>query len=107
MNHRMQEKFPRALRSTSLQDGKVTLAAEEGMIRNIANRVVPGGIGAFDAGLGSFQAAGQIINQVYQRIACEATRGAARAAIAAMKNHRGHRTRPSTMPTGNGGRTAI
>ena len=87
--------------------GKVTLAAEEGMIRNIANRVVSDGIGAFDAELGSFQAAGQIINQVYQRIAYEAIRGAARAAITAMKNHRGYRTRPSTMPTGNGGRTAI
>ena len=85
----------------------MTLAAEEGMIRNIANRVVSDGIGAFDAELGSFQAAGQIINQVYQRIAYEAIRGAARAAIAAMKNHRGYRTRPSTMPTGNGGRTAI
>ena len=87
--------------------GKVTLAAEEGMIRNIANRVVSNGSGAFDAELGSFQAAGQIINQVYQRIAYEAIRGAARAAITAMKNHRGYRTRPSTMPTGNGGRTAI
>ena len=50
----------------------MTLAAEEGMIRNIANRVVSDGIGAFDAELGSFQAAGQIINQVYQRIAYEA-----------------------------------
>ena len=85
----------------------MTLAAEEGMIRNISNRVVSNEIGAFDAELGSFQAAGQIINQVYQRIAHEAIRGAARAAIAAMKNHRGYRTWPSTMPTGNGGRTAI
>ena len=33
------------------------------------------------------QSAGQIISQTYQRIASEATRGAARAAIAAMKNH--------------------
>ena len=41
--------------------GKVTLAAEEGMIRSISNRVVSNGIGAFDAELGSFQAAGQII----------------------------------------------
>jgi len=48
--------------------GKVALAAEEGMIRNIANRVILDGIGAFDAELGNFQAAGQI-NQVYQRIA--------------------------------------
>ena len=45
--------------------------------------------------------------KTYQRIAYEAIRGAARAAITAMKNHRGYRTRPSTMPTGNGGRTAI
>jgi hypothetical protein len=41
--------------------GKVTLAAEEGMIRNLANRVVSDGIGAYDAELGNFQAAGQII----------------------------------------------
>ena len=27
--------------------------------------------------------------------------------ITAMQIHRGHRTRPSTMPTGKGGRTAI
>ena len=87
--------------------GKVTLAAEEGMIRNLANRVVSDGIGAYDAELGTFQAAGQIINQVYQRVAYESIRGAARAAITAMKTHRGYRTRPSTMPTGNGGRTAI
>ena len=37
------------------------------MIRNLANRVVSDGIGAYDAELGTFQAAGQIINQVYQR----------------------------------------
>ena len=37
--------------------------------------------------IGTFQAAGQIINQVYQRIAYEAIRGAARAAITAMKTH--------------------
>ena len=49
----------------------------------------------------------ELINQVYQRIACEAIRGASRAAITAMKNHRGHRTRPSTMSTDNGERTAI
>ena len=73
----------------------------------MANRVVSDGIGAYDAELGTFQAAGQIINQVYQRIACESIRGAARAAITVMKPHRGYRTRPSTMPTGNGGRTAI
>ena len=44
------------------------------MIRNLANRanrVVSDGIGAYDAELGTFQAAGQIINQVYQRIAYE------------------------------------
>jgi len=61
----------------------------------------------YDAELGTFQAAGQIINQVCQRVAYESIRGAARAAITAMKNHRGYRTRPSTMPTGNGGRTVI
>ena len=43
------------------------------MIRNLANRVVSDGIGAYDAELGTFQAAGQIINQVYQRIAYEST----------------------------------
>lgn len=85
----------------------MTLASEEGLIRNLANRVISDGSGAFDAELGHFQAAGQIISQAYQRIAFEATRGASRAAIAAMTNHRGYRTRPSTMPTGNGGRTAI
>ena len=42
----------------------MALAVEEGMIRNIANRVVSDGIGAFDVGLGDFQAAGQIIDQV-------------------------------------------
>ena len=41
------------------------------------------GSGAYDAELGHFQAAGQIISQTYQRIAFEATRGASRAAIAA------------------------
>ena len=54
------------------------------MIRNLANRVVSDGIGAYDAELGTFQAAGQIINQVYQRVAYESIRGAARAAITAM-----------------------
>ena len=38
----------------------MTLAAEEGMIRNIANGVVSDGISAYDAELGTFQAAGQI-----------------------------------------------
>ena len=41
------------------------------MIRNIANRVVSNGIGAFNVELGDFQAAGQIIDQVYKRIAYE------------------------------------
>ena len=84
--------------------GKVTLASEEGLIRNLANRVISDGSGAFDAELGHFQAAGQIISQTYQRVAFEAIRGASRAAIAAMKNHRGYRTRPSTTPAH--GRTA-
>jgi hypothetical protein len=60
---------------------------------------------AFDAELGHFQAAGQIISQTHQLIAFEATRGASRAAIAAMTNHRGYRTRPSTTPAH--GRTAL
>ena len=85
--------------------GKVTLASEEGLIRNLANRVISDGSGAFDAELGHFQAAGQIISQTHQLIAFEATRGASRAAIAAMKNHRGYRTRPSTTPAH--GRTAV
>ena len=79
----------------------MTLASEEGLIRNLANRVISDGSGAYDAELGHFQAAGQIISQTYQRIAFEATRGASRAA---MKNHRGYRTRPSTTPAH--GRTA-
>ena len=68
---------------------------------------------AFDAELGDFHAAGQIISQVHQRIAHESIRRASRAAIATMKNHRGCRTRPSTGPTvdqgktSNRGRTAI
>ena len=37
--------------------GKVALSAEEGMIRNIANRVISDRIGAFDAELGDFHAA--------------------------------------------------
>ena len=82
----------------------MTLASEEGPIRNLANRIISDGAGALDAELGHFQAAGQIISQTCQRIAVEATRGAARAAIEAMKNHRGYRTRPSTIPTQ--GRTA-
>ena len=71
--------------------GKVALAVEEGMLRNIANRVTSDGIGAFDAELGDFQAAGQIIDQVYKRIACEseAIIGTARADIALMTNNRG------------------
>ena len=44
----------------------MTLAAEEGMIRNIANRVVSDGISAYDAELGTFQAAGQI--QIVRRL---------------------------------------
>ena len=84
--------------------GKVTLASEEGLIRNLANRVISDGSGTFDAELGHFQAAGQIISQTHQLIAFEATRGASRAAIAAMTNHRGYRTRPSTTPAH--GRTA-
>ena len=42
--------------------GKVTLASEEGLIRNLANRVISDGSGALDAELGHFQAAGQIIS---------------------------------------------
>ena len=49
----------------------MALAVEEGMIRNIANRVTSDGIGAFDVELGDFQAVGQIIDQVYKRIAYE------------------------------------
>ena len=66
----------------------MALAVEEGMIWNIANSVISDGIGAFDAELGNFQAAGQRLfyDQVYQRIAHEAIRCAARAAITAMKN---------------------
>ena len=45
---------------------------------------------------------GQIIDQVYKRIAYESIIGTARAAIAAMTNHRGIRTRPSTLSIGQG-----
>ena len=48
---------------------KVALAVGERMIRNIANRVMPDGIGAFDVELGNFQTVGQIIDQMYKRIA--------------------------------------
>ena len=37
----------------------MALAVEEGMIRNIANRVTSDGIGAFDVELGDFQAVGR------------------------------------------------
>ena len=80
----------------------MALAVAEGMIRNIANRVTSEGIGAFDVELGEFQAVGQIIGQVYKRIAYESIIGTARAAIAAMTNHRGIRTRPSTLSIGQG-----
>ena len=60
------------------------------------------GIGIFDFELGDFHAAGQIIDQVYKRIAYESIIGTARAAIAAMANHRGIRTRPSTLSIGQG-----
>ena len=56
----------------------MALAVEEGMIRNIANRVTSDGIGAFDVELGDFQAVGQIIDQVYKRIAYESIIGTAR-----------------------------
>ena len=75
----------------------MALAVEEGMIRNIANRVTSDGIGAFDVELGDFQAVG-----TWSRIAYESIIGTARAAIAAMTNHRGIRTRPSTLSTGQG-----
>ena len=45
------------------------------MIRNIANRVTSDGIGAFDVELGDFQAVGQIIDQVYKRMAYESIIG--------------------------------
>ena len=80
----------------------MALAVEEGVIRNIADRVTSDGIGAFNVELGDFQAVGQIIDQVYKRIAYESIIGTARAAIAAMINHRGIRTRPSTLSTGQG-----
>ena len=80
----------------------MAIAVEEGMIRNIANRVTSDGIGAFDVELGDVQAVGQIIDQVYKRIAYESIIGTARAAIAAITNHRGIRTRPSTLSTGQG-----
>ena len=76
------------------------------MIRIIAYRVMSDGIGIFDFELGDFHAAGQIIDQVYKRIAYESIIGTARAAIAAMANHRGIRTRPSTLSTDNPGRSA-
>ena len=60
----------------------MALAVEEGIIRNIANRVTSDGIRAFDVVLGDFQAVGQIIDQVYKRIAYESIIGTARAAIA-------------------------
>ena len=69
------------------------------MIRNIANRVVSNGIGAFNVELGDFQAAGQIIDPVYKRIAYESIIGTAQAAIASMTNHRGFQSRPSTVST--------
>ena len=68
----------------------MALAVEEGMIRNIAaaNRVTSDGIGAyFDVELGDCQAVGQIIDQVYKRIAYESIIGTAQTAIAAMTNH--------------------
>jgi len=80
----------------------VALAVEEGRIRNIANRVTSDGIGAFDVELRDFQAVGQIIDQVYKRIAYESIIGTARAPIAAMTKRRGIRTRPSTLSTGLG-----
>ena len=55
----------------------MALPVEEGLIRNFANRVVSDGIGAFDVELGDFQAAGQIIDQVYTRIAYESIIGTA------------------------------
>ena len=60
----------------------MALAVEEGMIRIIANRVISDGIGAFCVELGDFQAVGQIIDQVYKRIAYESIIGTARAATA-------------------------
>lgn len=48
--------------------GKVALAAEEGMIRNLTNQVISEELRAFDAELGHFQATSQIIDQVYSTI---------------------------------------
>ena len=50
--------------------GKVTLASEEGLIRNLANRVISDGSSALDAELGHFQAAGQIISPGSSQTGC-------------------------------------
>ena len=66
----------------AVEEGKAALAVEEGMIRNITNRVSSDRIGAFDAELGDFQAAGQIIDEMYKMIGYKSVIGTARAAIA-------------------------
>ena len=89
----------------------MALAVEEGMIRNIANRVISDGIGAFDRHQPSTSSSAtsrpRADHPPSVRIANESIVGTAIAAIAtAMANHRGIRTRPSTMSTDNPGRSA-
>ena len=63
------------------------------------NRVTSDGIEAFDVKLGNFQAEGQIINQVYKRIAYEYIIGTAPSGRHGDDRPR-IRTRPSTLSTG-------
>ena len=72
------------------------------------HRVTSNGIGAFDVQSTSSSASsrprGRIIDRVYKRIAYESIIGTA---IAAMTNHRGFRTRPSTMSTDSDSLTGV
>ena len=45
----------------------MALSAEQGMIRNITNRVIPDGIGAFDAELGTSKPQVFFFNEIIPR----------------------------------------
>ena len=78
----------------------MALAVKEGMIRNIANRVTSDGIGAFDVELQAVWPWG--------RSSTRCTRGSPTSPSLepperpSMTNHRGIRTRPSTLSIGQG-----
>ena len=70
--------------------GQISLSVEEGFLRRLAQRTADtttGGLGAFDRTLTTQQATGMYLNQLYQRVAYSAIKGAAQSTILSLARH--------------------